>query len=211
MSTEHRGAQAKAAATSADGGICNEYLWPRTHECHQHRRTHARPGDRNPDALRGAEEHAHRRRHPPHYHQDAAVVLRGVAPRLWCHLVAARAQRGEAPPAAACIESIGHSKLYLLPIHDGPDASRALGDAATKSLEGDLAELKAEVESFLASPPERASTLVRRFDAFDAFDALRGRAQRYKTVLQVQVTDLDKTLDGLSASIETLLNAKYAG
>ena len=107
----------------------------------------------------------------------------------------------------SCIESIGHSKLYLLPVHDGPDASRTLGDAATKSLETDLAELKAEVESFLASPPDRASTLVRRFDAFDA---LRGRAQLYRDVLNVQVKDLDSTLEGLSASIETLLNQKHA-
>ncbi len=105
-----------------------------------------------------------------------------------------------------CIESIGHSKLYLLPVHDGPDASRTLGDAATKSLETDLAELKAEVESFLASPPDRASTLVRRFDAFDS---LRGRAQLYRDVLNVQVKDLDSTLEGLSASIETLLNQKH--
>lgn len=106
-----------------------------------------------------------------------------------------------------CIESIGHSKLYLLPVHDGPDASRTLGDAATKSLESDLEELKAEVESFLASPPDRASTLVRRFDAFDA---LRGRAQLYRDVLNVQVKDLDSTLNQLGESIETLLNAKHA-
>lgn len=108
----------------------------------------------------------------------------------------------------ACIETLGHSKLYLLPVHDGPDASRTLGDAATKSLEADLAELKAEVESFLASPPDRASTLVRRFDAFDA---LRGRAQLYRDVLNVQVKDLDSTLNQLGESIETLLNAKHAG
>lgn len=107
----------------------------------------------------------------------------------------------------ACIESIGHSKLYLLPVHDGPDASRTLGDAATKSLEADLAELKAEVESFLASPPDRASTLVRRFDAFDA---LRGRAQLYRDVLNVQVKDLDSTLTELGESVEKLLNAKHA-
>lgn len=106
----------------------------------------------------------------------------------------------------SCIEGIGHSKLYLLPVHDGPDASRTLGDAATKSLETDLAELKAEVESFLASPPERTSTLVRRFDAFDA---LRGRAQLYRDVLNVQVKDLDSTLNQLAESIETLLNAKH--
>lgn len=107
----------------------------------------------------------------------------------------------------SCIESIGHSKLYLLPVHDTGDASRTLGDAATKSLETDLAELKAEVESFLAQPPERTSTLVRRFDAFDA---LRGRAQLYRDVLNVQVKDLDSTLTTLGESIEKLLNAKHA-
>ena len=105
----------------------------------------------------------------------------------------------------ACIESIGHSKLYLLPVHDGPDASRTLGDAATKSLESDLAELKAEVESFVAAPPERAATLARRVDAFDA---LRGRAQLYRDVLNIQVKDLDSTLTQLGTSIEAMLKTK---
>lgn len=107
----------------------------------------------------------------------------------------------------ACIEGIGHSKLYLLPVHDTADGSRTLGDAATKSVETELEELKKEVASFVAQPPERTSTLVRRFDAFDA---LRGRAQLYRDVLQVQVKDLDTTLDQLASSIETLLNAKHA-
>lgn len=106
-----------------------------------------------------------------------------------------------------CIEGIGHSKLYLLPVHDTADGSRTLGDAAQKSVEAELEELKKEVASFIAQPPERTSTLVRRFDAFDA---LRGRAQLYRDVLQVQVKDLDSTLNQLASSIETLLNAKQA-
>lgn len=106
-----------------------------------------------------------------------------------------------------CIETIGNSKLYLLPVHDTADGSRTLGDAATKSIEVELEELKKEVASFVAQPPERTSTLVRRFDAFDA---LRGRAQLYRDVLSVQVKDLDATLNQLAASIESLLNAKQA-
>ncbi len=118
-----------------------------------------------------------------------------------------------APHAAAlrqlqgCIEGIGHSKLYLLPVHDTADGSRTLGDAATKSLEAELTDLKSEVEAFVAQPPERTSTLVRRFDAFDD---LRARAELYRSVLSVQVKDLDTTLDQLESSIETLLNAKQA-
>ena len=105
------------------------------------------------------------------------------------------------------IESIGASRFYLLPVHDSSDAHRTLGDAASRSLEADLAELKAEVESFVAQPPERTSTLVRRFDAFDA---LRGRAQLYRDILQVQVKDLDSTLTQLASSIEMLLSSKTA-
>ena len=45
---------------------------------------------------------------------------------------------------------------------------------------------------------------------FDAFDALRGRAQLYRDVLNVQVKDLDSTLTELGASVEKLLNAKNA-
>lgn len=107
----------------------------------------------------------------------------------------------------AAIESVGSSRFYLLPVHDSGDAHRTLRDAASKSLEADLAELKAEVESFIAQPPERTSTLVRRFDAFDA---LQGRAQLYRDILQVQVKDLDSTLTQLAASIEALLSSKSA-
>lgn len=108
----------------------------------------------------------------------------------------------------AAIESIGASRFYLLPVHDSADAHRTLGDAASKSLEAELTELKAEVGGFLAQPPERTSTLVRRFDAFDA---LKGRAQLYRDILQVQVKDLDSTLEQLSASIEKLLSSKSVG
>lgn len=107
----------------------------------------------------------------------------------------------------AAIESIGSSRFYLLPVHDSADAHRTLGDAAAKSLETELTELKAEVESFLAQPPERTSTLVRRFDAFDA---LKSRAQLYRDILQVQVKDLDSTLLQLASSIEKLLSSKHA-
>lgn len=70
-----------------------------------------------------------------------------------------------------------------------------------------LEALKNEVQAFVAQPPERPSTLARRFDAFDQ---LRARAALYRDILSVQVKDLDRTLDGLTASIESLLNAKQA-
>jgi hypothetical protein len=104
------------------------------------------------------------------------------------------------------IEGIGQSKMYLLPVHDSADAGRALGDAAAKSLEEELAALKAEVEGFVTNPP-RVSTLARRFDAFEA---LRSRAELYKTILKVQVKDLDTTLNQLTESVEGLLESKAA-
>lgn len=107
----------------------------------------------------------------------------------------------------SCIEGIGSSKMYLLPIHDSVDAQRTLGDAAERALETELAELKKEVEAFVASPPERTSTLVRRFDAFND---LRNRAEMYRDILSVQVTDLDSTLTELTSSLEALLHSKSA-
>ena len=52
------------------------------------------------------------------------------------------------------------------------------------------------------APPERASTLVRRFDAFEA---LRSRARLYRDVLSVQVQNLDQHLDQLALTVEQML------
>ena len=85
------------------------------------------------------------------------------------------------------IEKIGTSRVYLLPVHASADANRTLGDAAKLAIEDELAQLKTEVEGFIASPPDRPSTLVRRLDAFEA---LKIRAALYRDVLQSSdVTD----------------------
>lgn len=105
------------------------------------------------------------------------------------------------------IEGIGSSRVYLLPVHQSDDAGRTLGDAAKMAIEDELTTLKTEIEGFLASPPERVSTLVRRLDAFEA---LRSRATLYREILAVQVTDLDKTIDELTEKVEGLLNQKAA-
>lgn len=133
----------------------------------------------------------------------AAVLLRENGGVWWVPATHDNALR----QLQATIESIGSSRFYLLPVYDSHDAHLTLGDAASRSLETELSELKAEVAGFIAQPPERTSTLVRRFDAFDA---LKARAQLYRDILQVQVKDLDTQLDQLASSIETLLNAKQA-
>ena len=105
------------------------------------------------------------------------------------------------------VEKIGSSRVYLLPVHASADANRTLGDAAKVAIEEELAALKAEVEGFLSTPPERTSTLVRRLDAFEG---LQSRANLYRDVLQVHVQDLEKTLGELTTSVESLLNQKAA-
>jgi hypothetical protein len=105
------------------------------------------------------------------------------------------------------VERIGSSKVYLLPIHDSADASRTLGDAALGAIQQELEELKAEVQGFVEQPPDRPSTLARRFDAFEA---LKGRAQLYRDILHVQVQDLDKQLEEMTVSVELLLQEKTA-
>ncbi len=133
----------------------------------------------------------------------AAVTLRDHGGVYWVPAPYAELVRR----LQSAIEKIGSSRVYLLPVHSSPDANRTLGEAAKIAIEDELAQLKAEVEGFIAAPPDRPSTLVRRLDAFEA---LKMRAALYRDVLQVRVQDLDKTLDDLTGSIERLLNQKAA-
>ena len=133
----------------------------------------------------------------------SSVLLRDNGGVWWVPAPHARTLR----KLQSAIEAIGSSRFYLLPVHDSADGNRALGDAAQKSIEEELEALKTEIEKFVQNPPERPTTLVRRFDAFEA---LRARAQLYRDILNVQVKDLDTTLDQLSESVEKLLDEKAA-
>lgn len=133
----------------------------------------------------------------------SAVLLRENGGVWWVPAPHAKKLRA----LQSAIESIGSSRFYLLPVHDSTDATRTLGDVAQKSLEEELEQLKAEIGKFVSSPPERPSTLVRRFDAFES---LRARAQLYRDILNVQVMDLDQTLTTLSERVEELLGQKAA-
>ena len=133
----------------------------------------------------------------------AAVTLRDHGGVYWVPAPYAETIR----KLQLAIEKIGTSRVYVLPIHKSDDAARTLGDVAKSSVEHELEDLKTEIQGFLASPPERISTLVRRLDAFDA---LRTKAQMYRDILQVQVTDLESTLNELTTSVEKLLNQKQA-
>ena len=133
----------------------------------------------------------------------AAVTLRDHGGVYWVPSPYAETVRR----LQGAIEKIGSSRVYLLPVHASADASKTLGEAAKVAIEDELAALKAEVEGFMASPPDRPSTLVRRLDAFEG---LQARANLYRDVLQVHVQDLEATLSGLTTTVETLLNQKAA-
>lgn len=133
----------------------------------------------------------------------AAVTLRDHGGVYWVPAPYAKTVRR----LQGAVERIGSSRVYLLPVNSSGEACSTLGEAATLSIEQELTALKTEVEGFLASPPDRPSTLVRRLDAFEA---LKARAALYRDVLQVHVQDLDRTLADLIGSIEHLLQAKAA-
>lgn len=133
----------------------------------------------------------------------AAVTLRDRGGVYWVPAPFAPAARR----LQAAIEQIGTSRVYLLPVHRSEDATRALGEIARGAIEEELAALAGEIEQFLAAPPDRESTLVRRLDSFEA---LRARVRLYRDILHVQVTDLDGQLDRLAASVTGLLDAKQA-
>lgn len=133
----------------------------------------------------------------------SAVTLRESGGIYWCPAPYEKQLR----QLQVAVEKIGSSKMYLLPVHDSADASRTLGDAALGAIQQELEQLKTEVEVFVAQPPERSSTLARRFDAYEA---LRSRAQLYRDILKVQVQDLDAQLDGMTSAVEKLLQQKQA-
>lgn len=131
----------------------------------------------------------------------AAVTLREGGGVYWVPAPYAQQLRS----LQAAIEKLGRSRVHLLPVHQSQDAERSLGEIATASLEADLALLQSEIAQFISTPPDRASTLERRLDAFSA---LRDRAKLYRNVLSIQATDLDLQLDQMTATIETLLAQK---
>jgi hypothetical protein len=134
-------------------------------------------------------------------HSFAAVTLRDSGGIYWVPAPFAEKVRR----LQSVIEKIGASRVYLLPVHKSAEAERALGEIAKGSIEEELASLQEEIRMFLETPPERPSTLIRRFDAFEA---LRARAKLYRDVLNVQVQDLDGQLNQLSAAVEEMLNQK---
>jgi hypothetical protein len=110
-------------------------------------------------------------------------------------------------PAPTAIERIGTTKVNVLPVHQSAEADRALGQIATASLEAELAQLQTELAAFVTAPPDRASTLQHRLEAFEA---LRERARLHRSVLSITVTDLDAQLRGMTATVEGLINKKAA-
>lgn len=133
----------------------------------------------------------------------AAVALRDGGGIYWIPSVYA----AELRRLQGAIEKIGSSRVHVLPVHQSADADRALGEIATASLETELAQLQTEIAAFVSAPPERASTLTRRLEAFDG---LRNRARLYRSILSVQVADLDTELDRMTSTVGGLLAQKAA-
>lgn len=107
----------------------------------------------------------------------------------------------------AAVQRIGTSAMSVLPVHRSAEAEATLGEVARASIEDELAQLQTEIDAFMVTPPERASTLTRRLDAFEV---LRDRAKLYRNVLAIQVTDLDHDLDRMAVTVEQLLSHKKA-
>ena len=133
----------------------------------------------------------------------AAVTLRQMGGVYWVPAVYAKGLR----QLQAVIERLGKSQMYLVPITATKEGQAALAQAAKASIEEELAALQTEMQQFLATPPDRASTLMRRLDHFDD---LRRRANLYHTVLQAQVVGLGENLSEMERQVRGLLDEKRA-
>lgn len=131
----------------------------------------------------------------------AAINLRTHGGVLWVPRTGADQLRR----LQSAIERIGMSRMYVLPITETPEGAATLSEIAQNTLEQDLAELQAEIETFVQMPPDRGSTLLRRLDAFTA---LRQRAQLFATVLRVQVGDLDQKIGILERTVGEMVSAR---
>ena len=131
----------------------------------------------------------------------SCVALRPGGPPYWVPSAFSRQLRA----LQSAVEKIGSSKFYLLPVHSDRDSSRALSDCAQQSLETELASLQTEMQAFLQAPPERVSTLMKRFETYEG---LRSRARLYKDVLSLHVTELEQGLTNLTSQLELLLDEK---
>lgn len=133
----------------------------------------------------------------------AAVTLRANGGVYWVPAPYAEGLRR----LQTVVEKLGQSKLHLVPITRSKEGQAALAQAARASIEDELNALQAEVQEFVATPPERASTLVRRLDTYDD---LRRRAGLYQTVLAAQVTGLTEALVRMEQQVHGLLAHKKA-
>jgi hypothetical protein len=133
----------------------------------------------------------------------AAVTLREHGGVYWTPAAYAETLRR----LQTAVAQIGTSRVDIVPIHDTPEGTAALGQAARLSIQEDLAALRAEIDAFLKVPPERASTLTRRLEIFNS---LRSKAHLYHSVLKVHVEDLESDLNNLTLQVEGLLNSRAA-
>ena len=131
----------------------------------------------------------------------AAVTLREYGGVYWVPAPYAETLRR----LQTAVAGIGASRLDIVPIHATPEARAALGGAARAAIEDDIVALRAEIQGFLAEPPERVSTLMRRLQAFDE---LRNKARLYHSVLSVHVQDLEASLNELTLNVEGLLQSR---
>ena len=106
---------------------------------------------------------------------------------------------------ADMVPHLGHSKMYLIPVYENEKTSEALTEVAQGSLEDELQKLQKEIADFVTTPPERVSTLEKRFDSFKE---LRARAELYKLVLGTTVQGLEESLQQMSDTVSNLIAQK---
>ena len=133
----------------------------------------------------------------------AAVTLRHGGGVYWTPAVYAASLRR----LQAIIEKLGQSKMHLVPVPATKEGQAALAQAAKASIEEELTALQTEMQQFLQTPPDRASTLMRRLEHFDD---LRRKANLYQTVLQAQVEGLAENLTEMERQVHGLLDSKRA-
>lgn len=101
------------------------------------------------------------------------------------------------------VNSLGDSRVWLLPVFDSDDSRDTLNQAVQTSIENDLQTLQKEIEDF--TKDTRDFALERRLATFDE---IRTKANLYKDILSVAQDDLLAKIGKMEEKVREMLGVK---
>lgn len=162
--------------------------------------------DREYQALRGTHDSADVRRAIVRTLESlSAALVREAGGIYWV----APQHCGTVRALANAIGTINGSTVDVTPIHDPPpETVKTYQKAAAGGIEADLSALRAEIDAIGKDEKFRAGTLARKLERCED---IRQKAALYRSVLSVEIADLDSSLATLESDIAQIIAGQNGG